>query len=67
MIRPVLYAFFDLELPEMKRFLKETMELSIWEKGIDAYKAWLVQAPGRDVPNPIKLYWWTLTFWSRLD
>jgi hypothetical protein len=66
-ICPVLFAVFNLELPKMKRFLKENMEVSIWEEGINAYKEWLVQVPGRDVPNHIKLYWWILTFWGRLD
>lgn len=63
-IRPVLFAFFEYGLPELKSFVKENLGVSVWEEGIEAYKDWLIVPPGNNVPNHIKLYWWILMFWN---
>jgi hypothetical protein len=65
-IRPVAYTFFTHGTPRLKEFVKENLEVDAWERGIDAYIAWLAHQPGNNAPNPIKLYWWILKFWGAL-
>lgn len=65
-IRPVLFAFYEYGLPELKSFVDENLGTCIWDRGIEAYTEWLTVRPGVDIPNHLKLYWWILMFWKRL-
>jgi len=66
-IRPVLFTFFRYSTPELKAFIKERLGTAVWEEGVEPYRNWLTAPPGNDAPNHIKLYWWILAFWGRLD
>ena len=63
-IRPVLFAFYQYGLEDLKRFIKKNLGNCTWDKGIEPYIDWLTAAPGNDVPNHLKLYWWILKFWE---
>jgi len=65
-IRPVLFAFFQYGLPELKAFIKENLGIAVWEESVEAFQTWLTRPPGNEAPNPVKLYWWILMFWKRL-
>lgn len=65
-IRPVLYAFYEYGLDNIKVFIKENLGVSVWEEGVEMYMNWLTVCPGNDAGNPIKLYWWMLKFWKRV-
>ena len=66
-IRPVLFAFYEYGMSDLKDFVKEHLGHAVWEDGVDAYRAWLTAPPGSDVPNHLKLYWWILKFWGQLS
>lgn len=65
-IRPVLFAFFEHGLADLKEFVDKNLGICIWNKGVDKYVEWLTVAPGNHIPNHLKLYWWILMFWNRL-
>ena len=62
-----MFAFFECDLPDLKAFVKEHLEVAVWENGIEAFKTWVTAPPGNEAPNPVKLYWWILMFWGRLE
>lgn len=65
-IRPVLFAFYEYGLADLKEFVEKNLGFCVWDKGIDAYIDWLTVPPGSNIPNHLKLYWWILMFWGRL-
>lgn len=64
-IRPVLFAFFKHGDPQLKAFVKQNISACPFDKGMDEYARWLTAAPGDDVPNHLKLYWWISTYRNR--
>lgn len=66
-IRPVLFAFYEYGMEDLKHFVEENLGECVWDKGVASYIAWLTAPPGNMVPNHLKLYWWIWKFWQRVS
>ena len=66
-IRPVLFAVFKCGPTDLKAFLKDKLGDQSWDADIKEFERWLTKPPGNGIPNHLRMYWWILKFWGKLD
>jgi hypothetical protein len=62
----VIFTFFEHGRPELKAYLAGKVEVG-WNKGFPEYKKWVEKNPGSSISNFLKMYWWILVYFGRLD